>query len=299
MFRFKSRNEEVKVLIFVTGLTGNTGQEFLKHCLNEEIVTVSRKIQNFPDTIICEKGDLTDAVFVESLFQRYQFKEIIHIANIRYTELIMSLAEKYHVPRVIAVHTTGIYSRYRSCNALYQEIETRLFNQTFEHTSYVILRPTMIYGNERDHNMQKLIRFLNKAPAFPVFGQGEALMQPVHVEDLGQAIYSVYQRPDIRNAHFDLSGGSVLTYGEIVRFITKQLGRNVFIVKIPYNMALFLIRLYNLTPKPIISTEQVLRLQEHKSYSHAKAKKEFNYNPRSIEKGLKEEVQLLRSKGII
>lgn len=286
-------------MILVTGLTGNTGHAFLKHCPHKSIVTVSRKRQNFSSNIICEQGDLADEVFVESLFQRYEFSEIIHIANIRYTELLVSLAEKYHVPRIIAVHTTGIYSRYRTCNALYQEIEQRLYNQPLKHTSYVILRPTMIYGNERDHNMQKLIRFLNQSPVFPLFGDGQSLMQPVHVDDLAHAIYTIHQRPDIQNDHFDLSGGSILTYEAVVRFITQELHRRVQIVRMPFHAALSLIQLYNLIPKPMIKTEQVLRLQEHKAYSHAKAARKFNYAPRSLEEGLREEVKILKQKGII
>lgn len=286
-------------MILVTGLTGNTGQAFLKHCPDKAIVTVSRKKQNFSSPILCEQGDLADEVFVESLFQRYKFSEIIHIANIRYTELLVSLAEKYHIPRIIAVHTTGIYSQYRACNALYQEIEKRLYNQPLKHTSYVILRPTMIYGNERDHNMQKLIRFLNQSPIFPLFGDGQSLLQPVHVDDLAHAIYTIHQRPEIQNDHFDLSGGSILTYEEVVRFITQELHRRVHLIRVPFHAAVSLVQLYNLTPKPIIKTEQVLRLQEHKAYSHAKATRKFGYAPRSLEQGLHEEIKILKQKGMI
>lgn len=147
-------------MLFVTGLSGNTGQALQPYLRREEIVTVSRKKQQFSHPIICHEGDLNDRIFIESLFKQYQFTEVIHIANIRYTEMIIELAEKYRVQRVIAIHTTGVYSKYRSCSALYEQIEQTLQNKVLHYTSYVILRPTMIYGNEQDHNMQKLIRFL-------------------------------------------------------------------------------------------------------------------------------------------
>lgn len=286
-------------MLFVTGLSGNTGQALFPHIRHENIVTVSRQKQTFPHNVICHEGDLDDRTFIESLFQQYQFTEVIHIANIRYTEMIVELAEKYHVQRVIAIHTTGVYSKYRSCSALYEEIEQTLQKMALTHTSYVILRPTMIYGNERDHNMQKLIRFLAQSPAFPIFGDGQSMLQPVHVKDLAAAIATVYVRKDIQNDHFDLSGGSIISYKELITFLANALDRRVYVVPVPFSVATACVRLYNLLPNAIISTEQVLRLQEHKVYSHEKAKRVFGYQPRSLEEGLLEEVFILQQKGLI
>ncbi|WP_010288906.1 NAD-dependent epimerase/dehydratase family protein [Kurthia massiliensis] len=286
-------------MLFVTGLSGNTGQALFPHIRHENIVTVSRQKQTFPHNVICHEGDLDDRTFIESLFQKYQFTEVIHIANIRYTKMIIELAEKYRVQRVIAIHTTGVYSKYRSCSALYEEIEQTLQKMALTHTSYVILRPTMIYGNERDHNMQKLIRFLAQSPAFPIFGDGQSMLQPVHVKDLAAAIATVYARKDIQNDHFDLSGGSIISYKELITFLANALDRRVYVVPVPFSVATACVRLYNLLPNAIISTEQVLRLQEHKVYSHEKAKRVFGYQPRSLEEGLLEEVFILQQKGLI
>jgi len=286
-------------MLFVTGLSGNTGQA-LQRCLpREEIVTVSRKKQTFSHPIICHEGDLNDRIFIESLFQQYPFTEVIHIANIRHTEMIIDLAEKYRVQRVIAIHTTGVYSKYRSCSALYEQIEQQLQNKVLHYTSYVILRPTMINGNEQGHSMQKLVRFLGQSPVFPIFGDGQSMLQPVHVDDLAQAIATVYKRKDIQNDHFDISGGSIISYKQLIGFLANALSRRVYMIPIPFTFATASVRLYNLLPNAMISTEQVLRLQEHKAYSHKKATRVFGYQPRSLEEGLLEEVAILRQKGLI
>ena len=53
---------------------------------------------------------------------------------------------------------------------------------------YTILRPTMIYGSDRDRNMWRLIRFMRYSPIVPIFGDGTSLQQPIYVDDVAQAI---------------------------------------------------------------------------------------------------------------
>src|ERR1700716_3066834 len=54
--------------------------------------------------------------------------------------------------------------------------------------AYTILRPTMIFGSSRDRNICRLVRYLNRWPVIPIFGDGEHLQQPVYVADLASAI---------------------------------------------------------------------------------------------------------------
>jgi hypothetical protein len=44
----------------------------------------------------------------------------------------------------------------------------------------------MIYGSELDHDMPKLLRFLNRFPRSPVFGSGKNLWQLVYNEDVAR-----------------------------------------------------------------------------------------------------------------
>lgn len=47
-----------------------------------------------------------------------------------------------------------------------------------------VVRPTMIYGHARDGNLSRLMRMAQKWPALPLIGSGQALQQPIHVDDL-------------------------------------------------------------------------------------------------------------------
>jgi nucleoside-diphosphate-sugar epimerase len=290
-------------MILITGYTGNTGNlvmKKLKAKSNEEIIGLTRGTAYAGAEVNNEIVDLGSRIELEEIFMRYKVTSIIHIANIRYSPLIMELANKYNVPKVILVHTTGIYSKYRSYSDLYKQIEERILEDSYPNTKYTILRPTMIYGNEKDHNMHKLVKFLNRHPLFPIFGSGGALMQPVHVEDLADAIFKAHESDVSQNKDYDLSGGSVVKYKEVLSLITKELGKKVFFIHIPIKLAILAARVYNkLFRKALISVEQVERLQEDKAYSNELAIKEINFTPRPFEVGIREEIKLLKEKGII
>lgn len=292
-------------MILVTGISGNTGTSVLKTLCGlvprKEIVGIvrSQQYQNQFDIQI-EYGDLSDLNFLETVYQKYSITEIIHVANIRLSQNIMQLSEKYKVKRNILVHTTGVYSKYQEYNSLYNQIEKDVMKNTYEHTSFVIVRPSMIYGNERDYNMHKLVKFLSWFPLFPIFGDGKSLMQPIHVEDLAKAIVQVFERKDIINEGFNITGKSVLEYQQIVEMIATYLNKSVYLIKIPIPLAIFLAKCAKIIlRKSIITIEQIERLQEDKAYSHEKAVEVFGFSPRTFEQGIKEEIELLKSKGLI
>lgn len=292
-------------MILITGYTGNTGSLVLEKLLTiykpEEIVGVSRTpVVNSTLGINTFNVDLNDSESIDKLFEEYQIKSIIHIANIRYSSNLLRKANEYKVNKVVLIHTTGIYSKYRSYSSLYEKIEEEIMNKSYPNTNYIILRPTMIYGNDRDHNMHKLIKFIKKSPIFPLFGDGSSLMQPIHVEDLATATISAHQSKELLNEDFDLSGGSVVTYKEVITVIKNGLGKNLKVISIPIKLAVlgagFLAKVL---PKPIITIEQVKRLQEDKAYSHEKARRLLRFDPRSFNEGILDEIKILKDKGII
>lgn len=293
-------------MILVTGWNGNTGSIVVRALLEKgvKIVGLSRSIERKNSDFPTEQADLAHKDSVEAVFRKYAFQAVIHIANIRFSPTIMELAEQYKVPYVILVHTTGIYSRYRHYSSLYKEIEQSIITRAYNHTRYTILRPSMIYGNDRDYNMHKLIKTLSKVPIFPVFGRGSSRMQPIHVEDLGMAIVQCFERCETTaNRAYDLSGGSVVTYKETIQLILSEVQRKVWLVHIPLGLTTKLVGLYEKLSskigKPIITKEQVERLQEDKVYSHDAAKADFNFHPRSFETGIRQEVELLKGKGLL
>lgn len=102
-------------------------------------------------------GELTDTMFLEQAFQGVD--TILHIASISLTRYIVDAAVKCHVRRLICVHTTGIYSKYKEAGEEYRNIDAYVEQRCRENNiGLTILRPTMIYGNISDNNVVKFIK---------------------------------------------------------------------------------------------------------------------------------------------
>jgi nucleoside-diphosphate-sugar epimerase len=148
--------------------------------------------------------------------------------------------------------------------------------------------------------MFKLVGYLYRHKFFPMFGEGNNLMQPVHAKDLGNAYYDVIVNKDKTfNQNYNLSGKEPIKYIDLVRCVSETLNRKNIIVKIPLSLSVLAAKIYNaLNKNAIISVEQVLRMQEDKAFRYEKATKDFGYSPLSFEDGIKGEVQeYLNSRG--
>ena len=289
--------------ILVTGATGLTGSLFLNHlaevnpgaevdCLVRS-TSDRRSIEHLNLNLSYFIGDSETSQTWDELLSKYTPETIIHIASIRHVPVILQSLEKAgKSPRFIVIGTTGVYSQYNHYSATYKNIETQLANYP---GSCCLLRPTMIYGSHRDKNLHKLILFCDHYQFFPIFGQGNNLLQPIHAEDLAQALISVLLNPNITGA-YDLSGGTVITLVELIALVEKILEKSVYPLPIPYALGLWSATIIEkiLGKRSPIRREQVLRLQEDKAYPHESATKDFDFNPRSLDIGLREEIDIMR-----
>ncbi|HET6317994.1 MAG TPA: NAD(P)H-binding protein [Chloroflexota bacterium] len=151
---------------------------------------------------------------------------------------------------------------------------------------WTILRPTMIYGTARDRNISRLLRFLKRWPVFPLCGNG--LWQPVHVEDVADAVVAALEAPATIRRSYNLGGAMPLRLADLVRTAAQAVGRRVLLVPVPLDAAALAARLTR-----IVTEEQVRRLAEDKAFPIDHAQREFDYKPRSFAEGVKQEARLL------
>lgn len=295
-------------MILVTGITGHTGQHFLARLQREMqyphircIIRASSNIQSLDaSNISIEKycGDLRDIPFLKGAMQ--DIDTVVHIAGIHWSKEVYEAAVYAGVKRLILVHTTGRYSKYKIASSEYIEIEDSILSRK-DGINVTILRPTMIYGSSRDRNIFKLIDYLYNHKIFPIFGKGNNLMQPVNARDLGNAYYDVLIRPDVTvNKQYNLSGGKAITYLELVKTISNELGKKHLFLHLPLNLSVTLVSVYNIIIKHAqFSVEQVLRMNEDRAYSHADAFKDFGYSPVDFYEGIKDEVKEYLTKSTV
>jgi nucleoside-diphosphate-sugar epimerase len=286
-------------MIFVTGITGHTGSWFLKELENikysEEIVCLVRgtsSTENIDASALRIRkviGSIEDGSMLSK--SMVSCDTVVHIAGIMLTDQLMEAAIAAEVKWIILVHTTGRFSKYKSASQEYVRIETDAISKRNQ-LAVTVLRPTMIYGSAKDRNMIKLVQYLDTHKFFPVFGSGKNLMQPVHAKDLGKAYVQVLlNKHKTLNKEYDLSGGEAISYLDLLKEISKQLDRSVVFIRIPFSISLLFAKVYNYGFKqPLITVEQVLRMQEDKVFDYQKAAIDFNYQPVTFREGIQSEI---------
>jgi uncharacterized protein YbjT (DUF2867 family) len=188
------------------------------------------------------------------------------------------------VKRAVFVSTTAIFTTLPSVSrATRVEAEAAVQNSGLEWT---ILRPTMIYGTVRDRNISRLLRFLKRWPVFPLCGN--ALWQPIFVEDLAEAVVAVLDSANSIGQVYNLAGGCALRFADLVRTAATSLSREVLLVPVPMVAAVMAARVSR-----VVTAEQVRRLAEDKTFDYSSAIRDFGFRSRAFAEGVRLEAQSL------
>lgn len=293
-------------MILVTGITGHTGKYFI-----EELVKNNHKekfrciIRNNESEKILKKsginyevaiGDLNDIDFLEQACKGID--TIVEIYNIRYSLNVLNAALKNNVKRIIFVHTTGIFSKYKMASAEYKRIEKEVIEKAKNKIDITILRPTMIYGDICDHNISKFIKMMDKMRIYPMIAGGKAEIQPVNARDLGRAYYQVLVNPEnTRNKFYNLSGEKPITIKNMLKLILQKLNKRTIFIPIPMWISVslaYILKVATLGKKDIV--EKVLRMGETRVFSNEDARQDFGYTTINFEEGIEKEVEQYKKK---
>ncbi|OEK14809.1 NAD-dependent epimerase/dehydratase family protein [Staphylococcus saprophyticus] len=286
--------------LLITGASGHSGKIFIEKLkLNtlgyNEIHIVVRNnelddlLKNSDVNFVKHNGDLEDIEFLNDITKNID--TVLHIAGIQMSDKLFNIAVKNNVNWIIGVHTTGRYSQFKSASEEYVEIEDKLLKLRGE-INITILRPTMIYGSSKDRNMYKLVRFIHKSPVFPVFGNGNNLMQPVTAKDLAIAYAQVLENYSVtKNNNYNLSGKYAIKYNHLIKEVANNMNKKIKLIRIPIKLSYYLVFVARkIIPGFPLNEEQVLRMKEDKDFTHIKATEDFGYNPMSFEEGIKDEI---------
>ena len=287
-----------KLIIF--GARGNTANYFLKILEKErfegEITVVSRDknknnyFKQFKLNFKILNGDIKETNFLEKCFDNID--TVLNLANMENSPKIVEIGSKHKVKWFILVHSTMIFSKNKSKFILNRiNIEKDLLKKN---KNLTILRPTMIYGNKRDINISRLIKYLDKFKIFPIFGNGKNLLQPVYVDDLSKSYFNVIKNKNVTfNKSYNLAGKNSIEYLKILKIIESALKKKIIFIRLPINISVILVKILNILffGKFPINSSQVRRQGEDKIFTFDEAIKDFNFNPIKIEEGLKLQIK--------
>lgn len=96
---------------------------------------------------------------------------------------------------------------------------------------YSIVRPTLIFGGERDVLVNNIAWIMRRAPVFPIPGSGAYLVQPVHIEDLARICTEVAEAGE--SLVVDAAGPETMPFAELVALIRRATGARAPVVRAP------------------------------------------------------------------
>ena len=286
-------------MLAVTGITGHTGTFFLNQLMQNKyegkikcLVRSAERaayLNNSGLNIELIEGDLDNEESIRKLLT--DATVVVHIANIHYSPRILKIGYACGVQRFVLVHTTGIYSKHKVASESYIRIENEIIPLLKSH-NITILRPTMIFGDMKDHNISKFIRLVDRIPLLPVVSGGNALIQPVNARDLGRALYQVLYNENTFGKAYDLSGQRALSIKQLYLLIAAILGKKRMIISFPEKICVWIAKILRVVSAGKVDlVEKVQRMGENRSYSHQDAMRDFDYSPELFETGLSREVR--------
>jgi len=204
----------------------------------------------------------------------------------------LQMLETYGVQRIVALSSTSAVSKQNSSDTLEVNTAKRLQSSEKElklwaekkNINWIILRPTLIYGFNKDKNIAEITRFIKRFGFFPLLGQAKGLRMPVHANDVATACILSIQHPKVSNYIYNISGAETLSYKEMVKRIFITLEKKPRFISIPLNLfkvAVFCLRIFpryrNWSPA------MAERMNNDLTFDHTDASLHFGYRPKSFD----------------
>jgi NADH dehydrogenase len=147
-----------------------------------------------------------------------------------------------------------------------------------------LIRPSVMFGPD-DAFATRILGLLQRLPVYPTFGSGTTRLQPVHVEDVAEAIARAAERDDSKGAAFECGGSRVYSYAELIDTIARAARLQVRRVPVPFAVWRALALLAETLPSPPLTRNQVELMEiDTVVSSHASSLADLGIQPRDLER---------------
>lgn len=144
------------------------------------------------------------------------------------------------IKKVVALSSTSVLSKKNAQSASDRHLASKLYGAEQDLLAWgqknqldcVVLRPTLIYADGKDHNIASIARFIKRFGFFPVLGKAQGKRQPIHAKDVAKASLYAALEP-LQNTAYSVCGGEILSYYQMVCRVFVALNKKPRIVRVP------------------------------------------------------------------
>ena len=239
--------------ILITGSSGFIGKRFVRLLQSKNIShrTIGRRIT---DDFLCDfETDIIDpevfqgidcivhiAGYAHDYGNRGRNSDKHEILNFQLTADLLKLADQYGVEKFIyisSVKAGGKHKRngkitedasefsYGNYSKSKRKSETFLLNyEPVNFVKKVIIRPSLVYGENMGGNLNLMLSFIKKGifPPLPHTSSRKAL---IHVDDVARSIYFLIQKKNLDNEIFCISDGNFYSPRDIFNSLLRSLDK--------------------------------------------------------------------------
>ena len=230
------------------------------------------------------EANIFDEEKIRSLFEKadicinligilYEQKKGNTFKNIHslFPSLLAKLCKQYNIKNFIHISALGINEAIDSNYAKSKlEGEKNVLNNFPKAT---ILRPSIVYSID-DNFSTNLMTLLSRLPIFPIYYSGKTKFKPIHCKDLTDIIYHIISK-NISSNIIECVGPETLSFKEILEKLLKIIDKKRFLIPLPLIIANSSARIFQLLPKPLLTTDQ-LRLLRYNNVLTGKYKSNFD-----------------------
>jgi len=274
--------------ILLTGSNGYLGSYFLSQYQNkytfEKFSLLNQKLKDINFNNI--DAVLHCAALVHQKVE-YSYEKYYEI-NVDYPLKLIKLAKENGVKQFVFISTVAVYGEDEKkldentiCNPTTPygksklEAEKGLLNLNDDSFIVSIIRPPMIYGKNAPGNIDSLIKLVKKLPILPL-GKIENKRSFISIQNLCYLINEVITQQ--KAGIFLASDDEPLSTSKLIKLISKNLDKKIYLIKIPFFESLL----------KIVKPSFHKRLYGSLEVDNSITKQKLNLsNPYSVEEGIR------------
>ena len=286
--------------ILVTGAAGFIGKDVVRRLLEHgwRVKAMSRRAGapfDFNERLELVQADMRDEGSLRQAVA--QVAVVVHLAaaksdepdsedvNVRGAERLIKVCQAVGCDRIINISTQsaeiaqkGTYARTKSA------AEKILHNSGLQVTT---LRLSVVYGEEESGVFGTVLKFVRRLPVVPVLGDGRWLSAPVYVGDVSKAIIACIENDNTIGTIYFVGGPECIYFDSLIDRISSALGVRRRKIHIPFSISLWAARaLVVLWPECPITVSNVLGSNQNTEVDIERARKDFGFDPISLDQGL-------------
>jgi NADH dehydrogenase len=233
--------------------------------------------------------DAYGAVNAVSLYLEHG-RETFHSIHVESAQRVAAQAQRAGVKKFIHVSGIGADPRSQSLYIRKRGEGELAVREAFAEA--ILIRPAVMFGPD-DAFLNVILKLFNRLPFFPMFGKGQMRLQPVYVEDVGQAIAKILQREQTGRDMFECGGPRIYSYEELLRTVASAAGIKVILFPVPFAAWGALALISEMLPSPPITRNQIELMQiDSTPRPGIPGLEELGISPHSVEEILRD---ILRS----